>query len=200
MHKLAEEDLAMNTPQLETERLILRKFTEEDTEALYLLLKDKEVNLFLPWFPLKNMEEAKDFYEKRFANKEYYFAICLKKDNYPIGYVKADMDDSHDFGYALRKEFWHRGIVTEASKVLIEQLKKDGIPYITATHDKNNPRSGGVMRQVGMKYRYSYEEQWQPKDFLVTFRMYQLNFDEQDDTVYQKYWNLYDTHYVETEL
>lgn len=110
------------------------------------------------------------------------------------------MDDSHDFGYALRKEFWHRGIVTEASKVLIEQLKKDGIPYITATHDKNNPRSGGVMRQVGMKYRYSYEEQWQPKDFLVTFRMYQLNFDEQDDTVYQKYWNLYDTHYVETEL
>lgn len=190
----------MNTPQLETERLILRKFTEEDTEALYLLLKDKEVNLFLPWFPLKNMEEAKDFYEKRFANKEYYFAICLKKDNYPIGYVKADMDDSHDFGYALRKEFWHRGIVTEASKVLIEQLKKDGIPYITATHDKNNPRSGGVMRQVGMKYRYSYEEQWQPKDFLVTFRMYQLNFDEQDDTVYQKYWNLYDTHYVETEL
>ena len=81
MHKLAEEDLAMNTPQLETERLILRKFTEEDTEALYLLLKDKEVNLFLPWFPLKNMEEAKDFYEKRFANKEYYFAICLKKDD-----------------------------------------------------------------------------------------------------------------------
>jgi ribosomal-protein-alanine N-acetyltransferase len=198
--KKGSPDLAMNTPQLETERLILRKFTEEDTEALYLLLKDKEVNLFLPWFPLKNMEEAKDFYEKRFANKEYYFAICLKKDNYPIGYVKADMDDSHDFGYALRKEFWHRGIVTEASKVLIEQLKKDGIPYITATHDKNNPRSGGVMRQVGMKYRYSYEEQWQPKDFLVTFRMYQLNFDEQDDTVYQKYWNLYDTHYVETEL
>ena len=52
MHKLAEEDLAMNTPQLETERLILRKFTEEDTEALYLLLKDKEVKHYLPWFCL----------------------------------------------------------------------------------------------------------------------------------------------------
>lgn len=195
-----EEYLAMDTPQLETERLILRKFTEEDIEALYLLLKDEEVNVFLPWFPVKNMEEAKAFYEKRFVDKRYYFAICLKEDNYPIGYVKADIDDSHDFGYALRKEFWHSGIVTEASRTLIELLKKDSIPYITATHDKNNPRSGGVMRQLGMKYCYSYKEQWQPKNFFVTFRMYQLNFDGQEDRVYQKYWNLYDIHFVETDI
>ncbi len=39
-------------------------------------------------------------------------------------------------------------------------LRQDGIPYITATHDKNNPRSGDVMRRLGMKYCYSYEEQW----------------------------------------
>lgn len=32
------------------------------------------------------------------------------------------------------------------------------------------------MKQLGMKYQYSYEEQWQPKNLLVTFRMYQLNF------------------------
>lgn len=50
-----------NTPQLETERLILRKFTENDIEALYLILRDKEVNTFLPWFPLQSMEEAKAF-------------------------------------------------------------------------------------------------------------------------------------------
>ena len=33
----------MNTPIIETERLILRKFTEEDLEALFLILKDEEV-------------------------------------------------------------------------------------------------------------------------------------------------------------
>lgn len=190
----------MAASKLKTDRLILRKFLKKDIEALYLILKDKEVNTFLPWFPAKNMEEANNFYENRFENKEYYYAICLKEDNYPIGYVKADMDDSHDFGYALRKEFWHRGIVTEASKVLVEQLKKDGISYITATHDKNNPRSGGVMRQIGMKYCYSYEEQWQPKNFLVTFRMYQLNLDGQEDRVYQKYWNLYNSHFIEMNI
>lgn len=47
------------------------------------------------------------------------------------------------------KEFWNKGIVTEASKALIGQLSRDGIPFITATHDKNNPKSGSVMRKIG---------------------------------------------------
>lgn len=109
-------------------------------------------------------------------------------------------DDSYDFGYGLHKEFWHKGIVTEAGKAVIEQLKKDGIPYITATHDVNNPRSGGVMKQLGMKYQYSYEEQWQPKDILVTFRMYQLNLDEDINRVYKKYWDHSAVHFVETDI
>ena len=83
---------------------------------------------------------------------------------------------------------------------MVAQVKKDGIPYITATHDRNNPRSGNVMKNIGMKYQYSYEEQWQPKDILVTFRMYQLNFDEQKDRVYMKYWNNSNVHFIEVNM
>ena len=50
----------MNTPTLKTERLILRKFTEEDMEALFLILKDEEVNKFLPWYPIKNIDETRE--------------------------------------------------------------------------------------------------------------------------------------------
>ena len=192
----------MNTPTLETKRLILRKFTENDIEALFLILKDKEVNTFLPWYPMKNLEQAKKFYEERYTftylkPQGYAYAICLKSDNFPIGYIKVDMEEPHDFGYGLRKEFWHQGIVSEAAKAVVEQVKKDGLPYITATHDVNNPRSGNVMKKVGMKYCYSYEELWQPKGFFVTFRMYQLNFDGHDDFVYKKYWDTYENHFVE---
>lgn len=195
----------MNTPRLETERLILRKFTENDIEALYLILRDEDVNTFLPWFPLKSLDEAGAFYKARFAaNYEkpqaYAYAICLKEDNHPIGYINVAMDESHDFGYGLRKEFWHRGIVTEAGNAVIAQVKKDGLPYITATHDINNPRSGGVMKQVGMKYQYSYEELWQPKNFPVTFRMYQLNFDEKDNRVFTNYWNNSTVYFIEAEV
>lgn len=195
----------MNTPTLKTERLILRKFTENDLDAFYKIYSDEEVNLFLPWYPLKTMEEANVFYEQQFVsryNQEsgYNYAVCLKKDNYPIGYVNVSTEDSYDLGYGLRKEFWHKGIVTEASKTVIEQLKRDGILYITATHDVNNPRSSGVMEQLGMKYQYSYEEQWQPKDFLVTFRMYQLNLDGDDSRVYRRYWNMSTVHFMEADI
>lgn len=195
----------MNTPTLETERLILRKFTEDDLEALFLILKDEEVNKFLPWYPMKNLEETKRFYEERYAAKyaepqAYAYAICLKEDNLPIGYIKVDMEEHHDFGYALRKEFWHKGIVSEAARAVVEQVKKDGLPYITATHDVNNPHSGGVMKKIGMKYQYSYEERVQPKNMLVIFRMYQLNFDGNEDFVYKKYWNMYENHFVEEQL
>ncbi|MFG6393758.1 MAG: GNAT family N-acetyltransferase [Lachnospiraceae bacterium] len=192
----------MNTPVLETGRLILRKFTERDMEALFLILKDKEVNRFLPWYPVKNMEETKKFYEEKYVSKYaqpqgYAYAICLKEDNFPIGYIKVDMEEHHDFGYGLRKEFWHKGIVTEAGKAVAGQVKKDGLPYITATYDRNNPRSGNVMQKIGMIYRYSYEEYWQPKNFLVVFRMYQLNFSRNNDFVYKKYWNESGNHFIE---
>lgn len=195
----------MNTPTLETERLILRKFIENDIEAMYRIYSDKEVNKFLPWFPLENLEETRLFFKERYASKyaqpqAYAYAVCLKKDNIPIGYINVDMEEHHDFGYGLRKEFWHQGIITEAGKAVVAQVKKDGIPYITATHDRNNPRSGNVMKNIGMKYQYSYEEQWQPKDILVTFRMYQLNFDEQKDRVYMKYWNNSNVHFIEVNM
>ena len=153
----------MNTPTLHTRRLILRKFNPDDIQALFLILKDEEANRFLPWYPVKTVEEAKKFYQERYAAKynlpqAYAYAVCLKSDNVPMGYI---------------------------------------LPYITATHDINNPRSGNVMEACGMKYQYTYEEQWQPKNFPVFFRMYQLNFSTGKDFVYKKYWDMYPNHFIE---
>ena len=192
----------MNTPGIETERLLLRPFAREDMEALYFIFKDEEVNTYLPWFPLKNMEEAQRFFEERYEkayrqSQAYRYAVCLKADNVPIGYVNVSMEDSYDFGYGLRKEFWHKGIITEAGQAVIGQIKKDGIPYVTATHDVKNVPSGQVMKRLGMTYQYSYEEQWQPKDFPVIFRMYQLNLNGERDFVYRKYWEMSRVHFVE---
>lgn len=78
----------MNTPTLKTDRLILRKFTEEDMDALFQILSDEEVNRFLPWYPAKSLEETRQFYAKRYAlqyaqPQAYAYAICLKEDNFP---------------------------------------------------------------------------------------------------------------------
>lgn len=199
---IPQRNLLMNTPAIETQRLRLRKFTPADIDALFAIYRDKEVNTYLPWFPLESLEEAKEFFEERYARAYaqpcgYRYAICRKEDDIPIGYVHVSMEENHDLGYGLRKEFWHQGIVQEACRAVVEQVRKDGLPYLTATHDVNNPRSGNVMKALGMRYRYSYEELWQPKQILVTFRMYQLNLDGQEDRVYRAYWDTYPNHFVE---
>lgn len=172
-----------NTPRLETERLILRKFDENDLDDMLLLYGDETVNTYLPWFPMKTRMEVLNYlhntifpcYQKPMA---YTYAVALKRDNRVIGYVHVnDLGGSNDIGYALRKEFWHKGITCEACAAVVERLKQAAVPFITATHDINNPNSGKVMRKLGMSYRYSYIERWQPKNILVTFRMYQLNLD-----------------------
>ena len=51
-----------------------------------------------------------------------------------------------------------------------------------------------------MTYRYSYEEQWQPKNLRVVFRMYQLNFDGDNERVYQTYWEQAKVRFVEEQV
>lgn len=90
----------MNTPTLETERLILRKFTENDLKAMYLIYSDKEVNRFLPWFPVKSMEETRKLFEERYMAQytrpqAYAYAVCLKKDHIPVGHIHVDMEEPH---------------------------------------------------------------------------------------------------------
>lgn len=171
-----------NTPRLETERLVLRKFDENDLEDMLLLYGDESVNTFLPWFPMKTREEVRAYlygnifpcYRKTVA---YTYAVVLKQECCVIGYVHInDIGGSNDIGYALRREYWHKGITFEACAAVVKRVEQAGFPFITATHDVNNPYSGEVMKKLGMTYRYSYREQWQPKNISVIFRMYQLDF------------------------
>lgn len=192
-----------NTPTLTTPRLLLRRFTSEDAPAMWELLRDEEVNTFLPWFPVKTLEEARQHLQERYLSQysrvqSYHYAVCLRETGQLIGYANVSDTEARDLGYGFRKEFWHQGFATEAARAMVEQLRRDGVPYITATHDVNNPHSGAVMRKLGMEYQYSYEEQWQPKNILVTFRMYQLNLDGKD-RMYRAYWEQY-PHFVEEEF
>ncbi len=182
----------MNTPKLVTARLILRRFEEKDIPALFDILKDEEVNTFLPWFPLLTLGEAREFYEKRYRAayeqpQGYRYAVCLQEDDVPVDYIDIKTDASHDLGYGLKKQFWHRGIATEAGRALLDLAKADGLPYVTATHDVRNLRSGAVMQRLGMTYRYSYNELVQPKNEHVTFRMYQINFGGDQNFVFRGY-------------
>ena len=160
-----------------TERLTLREFSKKDAEALYPFFADAETNRFLPWFPAESLADAQKLVQRFMAENAggiaVHRAVCLEGE--PIGYIHADCGKSRDLGYAIRRDLWGQGFATEAGLAFIGALAQDGFPYITATHDQNNPASGAVMRKLGMRYCYSYREQWMPKNISVLFRMYQLD-------------------------
>ena len=60
--------MSANTPRLETERLVLRRFTPSDVEPLFSLMRDREVNTFLPWFPLETEADAARYLEEHYLD------------------------------------------------------------------------------------------------------------------------------------
>ena len=151
------------TNRIETERLLLRRFTQEDAEAMYRnWASDPEVTKYLTWPVHSSVDVTRmllaswvSAYEKK---NNYQWAIVLKEQgDEPIGSISAvDMNDDIDMihiGYCLGKNWWHQGIMSEALKAVMDYFFDTvGANRIESRHDPRNPHSGMVMKKCGMKY------------------------------------------------
>jgi len=103
--------------RLETERLILRPFRRADVAALLALYRDREVNAYLPWFPLDSLEEAEALYEREYAQpRDFRWAVCQRGRDVPEGYVHLAAEEPYELGYALARRLWGQGLATEAAR------------------------------------------------------------------------------------
>ncbi|MCI1892704.1 MAG: GNAT family N-acetyltransferase [Schleiferilactobacillus harbinensis] len=187
---------------LTTPRLTIRPFRHgpQDLSALFAILSDQTANHYLPWWPVVSLTETEKFFQTRIAPpaESEWLAVCFKTDNRPIGYITLSNGTARDLGYGLLPDYWGRGIITEAAKAVVASPAVQKLAFITATHDVQNLGSGRVMQKLGMHYQYSYDEKWQPKNRLTTFRLYQLNLADKNAPVYREYWEKYPTHFVES--
>lgn len=151
------------TRQLETERLVLRRFVVEDAEAMYRnWASDPEVTKYLTWPTHANVDVTRAILKEwtaTYASQNYYqWAIVLKENGAcPIGSIAAvKMNDDvsiAQIGYCLGRLWWHRGIMSEALKAVIDFFFNEvGANRIEARYDPRNPHSGMVMQKCGMKY------------------------------------------------
>ena len=150
------------TKRLETDRLILRRFTPDDAQAMYEnWASDPDVTRYLTWQPYENRETA-DYVIGLWVNdyqneKNYQWAIESKELSAPIGSIAAvEMNEdveSVEIGYCIGKRWWHKGFMTEAlSAVICFFFEEVGASRVCACHDPQNPRSGSVMKKCGMQY------------------------------------------------
>jgi len=146
---------------LETERLTLRLFQQEDAPQVERLAGSYEVALNTLTIPHPYPEGAavewiasneKAFEEGRLLN----FAIIVRETGEiagSIGLVMTPQHDKAEIGYWIGVPFWNRGIATEAGKALIDYgFSEWNLNRIDAGHFDRNPSSGRVLQKLGMQY------------------------------------------------
>lgn len=134
---------------MEAQRLILRKYREDDLQDLYEYLSDPEVVAYEPYRPM-DMEETKENLAWRISTEEM-IAVELKDSGKMIGNVymgKRDFE-SLEMGYVFNRTYWGMGYAYESCEALIRQAFSEGVHRIFAECDPKNPHSWKLLERLG---------------------------------------------------
>jgi ribosomal-protein-alanine N-acetyltransferase len=151
----------LGNPTLDTERLVLRRLDITDVNDVFDYAKHPEVAKYVTWEAHKSIEDAKGFISwilGRYKNDEAgEWGIELKETGRIIGamgFVGLDLQNScGTIGYALSKEYWGKGIMTEAvTRLLSFGFNDMELNRIEAFHAVENEASGKVMQKSGMQF------------------------------------------------
>lgn len=146
---------------IETQRLILREFQQEDTQKLASILANPKVMKFSPTGILSVVQTQEKVESFMTSYQEYGFgkwAVILKESSELIGYCgiaveKIDCQDDQEIGYRFDSKFWGKGLATEAASAALDYgFKKFQFPYILGIVDPSNAASVRVLEKLDMKY------------------------------------------------
>ena len=152
---------------LETERLILRKWTDADAESLFHYAKDPAVGPAAGWQPHQSVEESRNVIRNLLNGAECY-AICEKGSDEAIGSIElrlnghtdmTDRDDECELGYWLGKPFWGRGYMPEAAREILRHGFEDlGMNTIWCGYYEGNRKSKRVQEKLGFTYHHTCQK------------------------------------------
>jgi RimJ/RimL family protein N-acetyltransferase len=157
---------------LETERLVLRRFTEADVDNLVDLDSDPEVMRFLtggkttPYDVIRNetLPRILHFYE-RFEGFGFWAAIEKSTGEF-LGWFEFRLredsgPDEVELGYRLRRPAWGKGYATEGSRALIRKgFTELGVRRVVAQTMAVNTASRRVMERAGLTLERTFHQEW----------------------------------------
>jgi len=146
-------------PEIETERLLLRMFSQSDLDDLSIIYADADVMKFLSGHPLTR-DETEGWLTYFLAGWETYgfgwWAVVLKETGNLIGHCGLQfihITPEVEVTYGLSKPHWRKGLASETARACLrygfEELQLD---RIYALADPGNTKSHQVMERVGMSY------------------------------------------------
>ena len=148
-------------PQLDTERLILRRMKPSDSEAMFDYAKRDKVTEYLAWSPHKSEDYTRQYLEyisRHYAIGDFYdWAVVDRESGKMIGtcgFTRFDFqNDSAEIGYVLNPDFWGREIALEAAREVMRfGFETLALNRIEAKFLSGNDSSFKVMQKLGMSF------------------------------------------------
>lgn len=156
---------------LESDRLILRQFVENDIDNLFDLNSDSEVMRYINGGLPTSYHDIKESLSKNIAayekNADLGFWVAIEKtSNKFIGWFHFLTTTNFDYlaefnlvtgdeialGYRLRRASWHKGFATEGSKAIIAKgFSELGVTKVVSWALIENKASIRVMEKVGLR-------------------------------------------------
>lgn len=150
------------TRRLETERLVLRRYTVDDAQAAFEgWCSDPEVARYTTWDAHPNANVTRRLIEMWVGEYDrpqtYNWVLELKQTGAIIGNCAGvrvnDEIDEIELGWCMSRNEWGKGYMPEAVRAIMRFLFDEvGASRVCAKHDIENAKSGRVMQKVGMKY------------------------------------------------
>jgi RimJ/RimL family protein N-acetyltransferase len=147
---------------LETSRLLLRRFAEEDREPFARLNADSRVMEFMPaCLSRPESDLLLDQFEDHFRKHSFgLYAVELREDRSFIGFVglavprfQAHFTPCVEIGWRLSADHWGRGLATEGARAVarhaFELLRLDALVSFTVPANIHSRR---VMEKIGMTH------------------------------------------------
>jgi len=145
----------LGTKELETKRLKIRQFTENDYTDLYEYLSDKKTYNYEPGKPI-TMKKSKKLCIERSKN-DIFLAVELKPENKLIGHIYFNKTGPknlliYELGYIFNKKYHGKGFATEAIQNFIKnQFTKTNIHKIIAHCNPGNIKSWKLLERLQFK-------------------------------------------------
>ena len=144
---------------LETQRLILRAWQNNDLRDYHEFASDEQIGMMAGFKPHESLLESQIMLNI-FMIQNKSWAIYHKQDNKVIGYIGLHPDTKRSnrirclsIGYSLNRKYWGLGIMVEASQAVMayvfDNLKLD---LLTIYHYTDNDQSRRVIEKLGFRY------------------------------------------------
>lgn len=145
-------------PQLETDRVRLRKLKLTDAPSMFSYFSKDEVTKYYDLDTFISVKQAEELIERLLyryeMRKQIRWAIVLKETDQLIGTCGFHaIEEEHwkaEIGYELHPDFWGKGIMTEVIKAAVQYgFNEIGLNRIEAFYDPENISSARVLEKNG---------------------------------------------------